>query len=407
MPKKQASSVQVEAMFAAVEAGDVAHVKRLLAAGVDADVRNDNNITPLILAAVKGHEAVFHALVAAGANLHATRGYGDSVLFKAITGKEPARLRMVQAIIADGLVPDDGLPNAFSYACYASSVEVIRALLGAGADANHESLPLWWAVESNRPEIAAELIRAGADVNVRVPRKSYDDNKHARKTFLEAALDEGFTEVATILEAAGAKRPIKKPAPNRPARPAPIADTLKRIAAWLKTNAPAWKPVTKGATDAQIAAAEKKLGFKLPAELRELYLAHNGSPGGQIFPCADDISFYFMPVAEAVDNWKMMRDLLDGGDFTKEDDRRTKPDKGVRQRWWDPGWVPFAGNGGGDFFCIDVAPAPAGTRGQVIHFHHDAEKRTLLAPSLRAFLYDLANGLEDGKYRYDEEEGLA
>lgn len=407
MSAKQASKEQIDALFAAVEAGDGAAVKKLLAAGVAADVRNESNSTPLILAARKGHEAVFFLLVEAGANLHATRGHGDSVLLNAIMGKEPARLRMVEAIIASGpFGPDDNLPNAFSYACYASSAAIIRTLLAAGADPNHEYLPLWWAVEANRPDIVAELIQAGAKVNVRVPRREFEDNKHARKTFYEAARDEGFTEVAALLQAAGAALPDAKPKAKRPAQPPGIDVTLKRIGVWLKANAPGWKPLKKGATAAQIAAAEKKLGFKLPGELRDLYRVHNGSEGGQVFPCADDISFYFMPLNEAVSDWAMMKGLLDGGDFTKEDDRRTKPAKGVRKRWWDLGWVPFASNGGGDYFCVDLAPAAGGAPGQVIHFRHDAEKRTLLAPSLRAFLFDLANGLEDGKFSFHEEDGL-
>jgi cell wall assembly regulator SMI1 len=110
-----------------------------------------------------------------------------------------------------------------------------------------------------------------------------------------------------------------------------------------------------------------------------------------------------MPLTEAADAWKMMKGLVDGGNF---DDGRAESDKGVQKKWWDVGWIPFASNGGGDHFCIDLDPGKGGTKGQVIHFRHDAERRTLLAPSLRAFLHDLANGLEDGKYRYDSEEGI-
>jgi cell wall assembly regulator SMI1 len=401
-----ASDKQMTAMFDAVEKGDLAALKKLLADGVDPDVRSRWNLTPLIPAAETGHEDIFFALVDAGADLHATRGHGDSVLLKAVKGKEPARLRMVEAIIAaGGLGPDDSLPNAFAYACQSSSVEIVRALLAAGADPNHKYLPLWLAVRSNRPEIAAELIKVGADVNVRVPQEQLRDNKHARKTFIEAAIDEGFTEVAKLLEAAGAKTPSKKATAKRSENPTPVADSWKRIAKWLKDNASGFKPLKKGVAAGEFAAAEKELGFKLPAELRESYRAYSGDDSRQIFPCSDGISFYLMPFETVVREWKMMKELADLGEFN-DIDGRVKNDKEIRRTWWNANWIPFAGNGGGDYFCVDLDPAEGGTKGQVIHFRHDAEDRTLLSRSLRGFLYELANGLDDGKYRY-EESGIA
>ena len=53
-----------------------------------------------------------------------------------------------------------------------------------------------------------------------------------------------------------------------------------------------------------------------------------------------------------------------------------------------------------------TVPAKGGKQGQVIHAPHDAGERRLLAPSLREMLYQLANDLEDGKYSYDEDDGL-
>src|SRR5262249_28234271 len=153
-----------------------------------------------------GHEDIFFTLVAAGANLHATGGYGESVLANSVAGITPGRLRMVQAVLAaGGIHPDDNLPNAFAHACRHASQGTVAALLAAGADPNHAYMPLWTAVKLNRPEIVAQLIRAGADIKVRVPREDYGENKHVRKTLVEAARAEGFTEVAALLEAAGGK----------------------------------------------------------------------------------------------------------------------------------------------------------------------------------------------------------
>jgi cell wall assembly regulator SMI1 len=399
MSKQKPSEEHSKAMFDAAEKGDLASVRKLLAEGVDPDVRSKWNATPLILAANKGHEDVFFTLVDAGADLHATRGHGDSVLLNAVTGREPARHRMVEAIIsAGGLGPNDSLPNAFAHACRYSSVEIVRALLAAGADPNHEYLPLWRAVESNRPEIVAELIQAGASLNVRVPRDPFGKNKHARKTFVEAAVDEGFTEVVKMLEAAGAKIPPKV---KRPVEPALVADSWKRIVKWLKAKAPEFEPLKKGVGTATIATAEKEFEFEIPAELRESYQAYNGDDRGQIFPCRDDISFYLMSFEAVVREWKMMKELVEMGEF-RDGDKHVKNDKAIRKTHWNVNWIPFAGNGGGDYFCVDLDPAKSGTKGQVIHFRHDCDDRNLLAASLRAFLYELANGLDEGRYRYEE-----
>ena len=109
-----------------------------------------------------------------------------------------------------------------------------------------------------------------------------------------------------------------------------------------------------------------------------------------------------MPLAEVVQDWKMMAELLDGGNFS---DKEAKPDKGIRKAWWSKGWVPFASDGGGNYYCIDLEPAKGGVSGQVIVFKHDSGDRLLLSPSLAKWLFDFANELDSGSLSFDEEEG--
>jgi cell wall assembly regulator SMI1 len=183
-----------------------------------------------------------------------------------------------------------------------------------------------------------------------------------------------------------------------------VAASWKRIERWLKDNAPGWKPLRNGATAEQLAGAQTKLGFTLPADVRTTYQLHNGSrDDAQIFPCSDDISYYLLPLSEAVQDCKMMTELLEMGEFAG---RRAKGGRGLRNEWWNARWFPFAGNGGGDHFCIDLAPAPGGHKGQVISMSHESGTRKLLAPSLREWLARLAGGLETGAYSFDEDEGI-
>src|SRR5262249_39455642 len=210
------------------------------------------------------------------------------------------------------------------------------------------------------------------------------------------ALVEGFAEIVELLRGTGA-RPQEKPA--RPAAPGTITESWKLIKKWLKENAADWKALNKGATAKQLERAEHDLGFRLPEELRESYLLHNG--GGQIFPNPDDISFYLMPLNEVIQDWKAQKQLREAGDF---DDSKATSAKGIRQEWWNVKWIPFAANGGGDFFCIDLAPANGGTMGQVISHNHETGAHQLLARSLRTWLHDLTYDLRDGKYSFDEDE---
>jgi cell wall assembly regulator SMI1 len=185
-------------------------------------------------------------------------------------------------------------------------------------------------------------------------------------------------------------------------RPGTIANSWKRIDAWLKANAPRWKVLKKGATEEQLAKVEAKLGFALPRELRESYLIHDGSDDAGFFPTRE-VGYYLMPLAELEADWNMMKELLEAGDL---EDGKAKGDPGVRGEWWNVGWIPFASDGGGDYWCIDLAPAKGGKKGQVIAHAHDAGKRKLLAPSLRQWLARFADNLEAGKWRHDEDEGL-
>ena len=100
----------------------------------------------------------------------------------------------------------------------------------------------------------------------------------------------------------------------------------------------------------------------------------------------------------------MMKTLLETGDFQG---LKQKSAPGIRKEWWNIHWIPFASNGGGDYFCVDMSPGENGTKGQVISTNHESGNHKLLAPSFREWLFALANGLEDKTFGYSDEEGLS
>jgi cell wall assembly regulator SMI1 len=178
-----------------------------------------------------------------------------------------------------------------------------------------------------------------------------------RKRLLELALGEGFTEVARLLQEAGARLPVKK---VHPPEPASVTDSWARIDRWLAQNAP---------------------GF-FPAGLHCILLS----------------------LEQVVRSWRMWRSLLDGGEF--EDRQPEAVDPGIRGDWWNVGWIPFTSDGGGDHDCADLAPAPGNRLGQIITMNHENGEHRLVGPSFRHCLYRFANDLEDGLYEYDPQRGL-
>jgi cell wall assembly regulator SMI1 len=191
-----------------------------------------------------------------------------------------------------------------------------------------------------------------------------------------------------------------------------VRESWARIEAWAGENAPtlhkSWRPPAK---DGAIEKLQGKLGKSLPADFAESLRVHDGQKADAedgLFPFADEVlgampAFRLLPLAEISREWTMMKKLHDRGEF---DGRQTKPGRGVRRDWWATGWIPIADDGGGDYFCVDLAPGKGRTAGQVIVFLHDMDERPLVAKSYAAWLERLAKGLAAGKYILDEGEGV-
>ncbi|QDU57901.1 SMI1/KNR4 family protein [Aeoliella mucimassa] len=188
-----------------------------------------------------------------------------------------------------------------------------------------------------------------------------------------------------------------------------IQASWQSLEAWLAENVPSLADALPGPTSGQaIQAIEKRIGFAFPADLKESYLTQNGVEYGEgelnIFPgLADEMAFCLLPIEQIGDEWKIWKELIDDGDF---DDAAADPDTGIDEVWWSEGWIPVAGNGCGDFICVDMKPSSEGSVGQVIYAPHDMDERKLIAPSWAAYLQLIVKGVESGALTYDEDEGL-
>ncbi len=392
-------------IITAIEIGDIERVKQLIAEGIEPNgiqPGTTNKLELLRVASRTRRDDIFFELVKAGADLQCKSGSLSLVHYIVGFHQKSGTRGMLEAVLKSGLESKDKLGEALYYLCGNPEGEGVDLLLEHGADLNHKCYgkmtPIVEAVISSHTEAVRLLLKAGAKANQKVPKIYLMSSPHAKKTLLEVAMGNKATEIVELLKAAGAVLPP-------PAKPAPVATSWKQIAKWIKKAAPGWKTLQKGATDADMANAQAALdGVTMPADFVESYNIHNGSANGQIIPVSGDISHYLMALGEVLQEWKMMKELAEGGEF---DDGEPRGDERIQKVWWHTQWIPFTSNGAGDYLCIDMAPAMNGTVGQVINFNHEGGEHEVVASSLQDVLSTLARDLQDGAYEYSEDDGIA
>jgi cell wall assembly regulator SMI1 len=175
-----------------------------------------------------------------------------------------------------------------------------------------------------------------------------------------------------------------------------------KLEAWIKTNVPDLKKsLKKGASDKQIAKLEKHLGVELPEEYKTFLQLCNGLKDDA------EAGFYdgeLMSAENVAEQWTIWKNLLDGHHF---EDISSKPEKGIRNDWWNPKWIPITHDGGGNHLCIDLEPARDGRPGQIITMWHDSAERELMYASFTDWLEHILTGVESGEIVFDPEDYCA
>ncbi|MPY60952.1 SMI1/KNR4 family protein [Streptomyces spongiae] len=134
-------------------------------------------------------------------------------------------------------------------------------------------------------------------------------------------------------------------------------------------------PGAIGATEAEIAATEARLGVALPDELKVLYRVTRArwedwgedhtvadrvfsAVGCELFPLDD---LYIADAPSRPCPWR----------FAAMEAVVTPPDAAVQGLVGSPGWIAFGDNGGGDRIAVDLTPGPRGHTGQIIMLNHE------------------------------------
>lgn len=204
-------------------------IELLVAAGADPNARNEAGQTPLMIAAAQGGPEAVTALAAAGARLEDEGGEGGSGSNRALNfAAAEGNVAAAAALLDAGASPDGGQTPPLWTACYTANWEIARLLLGRGAKpdagpADSFRTPLMEAACRGNVEIVQALLDAGAD-----PRLA-----RAGGIALEIAARAGHREVARrIYHVQYAQVPELTPLPD------PLGDELYDWLAW--ESAPYW-----------------------------------------------------------------------------------------------------------------------------------------------------------------------
>lgn len=185
----------------AAHEGDVAEIKRLVATGVDLDVRDGSLRTPAHVAAFASHDAVLVELARDGADMNALENRVYDVLTIAAVANDP---EMVSLAMELGNAPDlvtsvyDG--TALIAAAHLGHHDVVARLVAGGAPLDHVNNLAWTALieavvlgdgGSDHIKTVKILVDAGAD-------KSIGDRDGV--TPLQHAMSRGYAEMVELLK---------------------------------------------------------------------------------------------------------------------------------------------------------------------------------------------------------------
>lgn len=165
---------------------------------------------------------------------------------------------------------------------------------------------------------------------------------------------------------------------------------IDRLDKWLRENRPDfYAELLPGLDDAQLAEFEATVGLPLPEDFKLFYKWKNGQPHtshNELFHV-----WILMSVKNIIDTCQMMNELLEGGDFHKNN-------------WWNVRWLPFLERCTGDHWCLDFEGSFGGKPGQIIEFWHDWDSRDILCPDFYKWLEELVLYFERGLYSEEDSD---
>jgi len=183
--------------------------------------------------------------------------------------------------------------------------------------------------------------------------------------------------------------------------------TLHTLENWLVTHLPeVAADLQPGASQAALQGVASALGVALPEDFQQLYRWHDGQ--AMAVNAGPWYGLNFLPLARVQSECELWRETLREMDTESLADlnegMQSTPPGHVRKQYGNALWIPFAYDWGGNYLGIDLDPDTQGTKGQVINFGRDEERKIAVAPSLAAFVGWLVSELEAGNFNLQQED---
>jgi ankyrin repeat protein len=199
-PPTPAEIAAYRGLHAAAAQGNVDAIRQQAQGGANLNAREGNGRTPLHVATFQGHGAAAQALIAAGADpsLLDNQRY-DAVTIASVRNDVPTLKTLLASGASAKLVtsPYDG--TALIAAAHLGHVDVVKALIGAGAPLDHVNNLGWTAlIEAvilgdggrNHQETVRALLAAGANTEIG-DRQGVKPRQHAESR--------GYKEMVALL----------------------------------------------------------------------------------------------------------------------------------------------------------------------------------------------------------------
>jgi ankyrin repeat protein len=141
-------------LISAVKNGDLKNVETFIAAGVGLEARDNENMTALMWAAVKGYSEIARILIDAGADISAEDKFGCTAFFKAA---DKNHVDIVKMLIAKGATADSAFEDIFVSSVFKGNTEMVKALIVESARIKDDTLETAYMIAMNNRRSNPEL----------------------------------------------------------------------------------------------------------------------------------------------------------------------------------------------------------------------------------------------------------
>ncbi|MEZ4459171.1 MAG: SMI1/KNR4 family protein [bacterium] len=154
------------------------------------------------------------------------------------------------------------------------------------------------------------------------------------------------------------------------------------------------------ATDDELEELENEIGTPLSSELgawlRHLTCAIPLKGGYEAVPISSILDR--TQSTQTIDFSKHLANIFSWNDGRFDDNRMAKS-------YWQPAWVGFARDGGGNEYCVDLAPGPAGEHGQILMMEFQDGQGPYVSewPTLEAMMREHLALMNAGDFSVDDE----